>query len=97
MLVTLLREHLRPHRRALLAVAVLQTAGTVAALVVPALNGSLIDDGIDRHDTSAVWHAGSLTTSPSSISGQNAPPIPASSKAAGRNSAIACWVRAAAA
>jgi ABC-type multidrug transport system fused ATPase/permease subunit len=39
---------------------VLQTIGTVAALVVPTLNGSLIDDGIARHYTPAVWQAGSL-------------------------------------
>lgn len=60
MLLKLLREHLRPHRRTLLVIVVLQVAGTLAALAVPALNASLIDDGIARHDTAAVWQAGSL-------------------------------------
>ena len=46
MLVRLLREHLRPYGRALLAVVALQLVGTMASLYLPSLNADIIDNGV---------------------------------------------------
>ena len=46
MLIRLLRKHLRPHRGALLRLAVLQTVQTVAVLLLPTLNAQIIDRGV---------------------------------------------------
>ena len=51
MLVRLLREHLRPYGRALLAVVVLQLVGTIASLYLPSLNADIIDKGVATGDT----------------------------------------------
>ncbi|HUN26559.1 MAG TPA: ABC transporter ATP-binding protein [Steroidobacteraceae bacterium] len=51
MLIGLLRKHLRPYSRALLAVIVLQLLGTIATLYLPNLNADIIDYGIAKGDT----------------------------------------------
>ena len=58
MLSRLLRTHLRPYRRQLTAVLVLQLIGTVASLYLPSLNADLIDFGIATGDTGYILTAG---------------------------------------
>ncbi|MEU7896406.1 ABC transporter ATP-binding protein [Nonomuraea sp. NPDC049152] len=60
MLIRLLKAHLLPHRRALAALAVLQTAQTVALLYLPALNAALIDDGVFKGDLDRVFRLGGV-------------------------------------
>ena len=52
MLTRLLRTHLRPYRRTLLLIVMLQTVQTAAALALPTINASLIDKGVITGDTS---------------------------------------------
>ncbi|TDC49427.1 ABC transporter ATP-binding protein [Jiangella ureilytica] len=58
MLITLLRTHLRPYRRWLGAVVVLQFVGTLASLYLPSLNADIIDNGIARGDTGYIMSTG---------------------------------------
>ncbi|WP_133850170.1 ABC transporter ATP-binding protein [Labedaea rhizosphaerae] len=58
MLSRLLRTHLRPYRRELTAVLVLQLIGTVASLYLPSLNADIIDFGIARGDTGYIMSTG---------------------------------------
>jgi ATP-binding cassette subfamily B protein len=58
MLLTLLREYLRPYRRLLLAVVVLQLVGTMASLYLPSLNADIIDNGIAKGDTGYILRTG---------------------------------------
>ncbi|QJY48276.1 ABC transporter ATP-binding protein [Pseudonocardia broussonetiae] len=58
MLIRLLREYLRPYRRPLVAVVVLQFVGTMAALYLPSLNAAIIDQGIARGDTGYIVTTG---------------------------------------
>ena len=58
MLLTLLREHLRPHRGLLTAVVVLQVAQTVASLQLPRLNAEIIDRGVATGDTGFIVRTG---------------------------------------
>jgi ATP-binding cassette, subfamily B, multidrug efflux pump len=58
MLVRLLRNQLRPYRRALTAVVVLQLLGTMAALYLPSLNADIIDNGVSRGDTGYIVRTG---------------------------------------
>jgi ATP-binding cassette subfamily B protein len=59
-LFTLLREHLRPHRRLLVAVVVLQVLQTTASLYLPRLNADIIDRGVATGDTAYIWRTGGL-------------------------------------
>ncbi|TDD63930.1 ABC transporter ATP-binding protein [Jiangella aurantiaca] len=58
MLITLLRTYLRPYRRWLTAVVVLQFVGTLASLYLPSLNADIIDNGIARGDTGYIMRTG---------------------------------------
>ena len=58
MLARLLRDYLRPFRRALSAVVVLQLLGTIAALYLPSLNADIIDNGVSKGDTGYILHTG---------------------------------------
>ena len=60
MLIRLLRSHLRPYRRVLLAVFALQGVQALAALYLPSLNADVIDQGILAGDTGYIWRAGGL-------------------------------------
>jgi ATP-binding cassette subfamily B protein len=60
MLVRLLMSHLRPYRRVLVAVAVLQLLQTLATLYLPTLNADIIDKGIATGDTGYIWRVGLL-------------------------------------
>jgi ATP-binding cassette subfamily B protein len=59
-LTRLLREFLRPYRRWLSAVVILQLISTVASLYLPTLNGDIIDRGVAEGDTSYILHTGAV-------------------------------------
>ena len=58
MLIRLLRTHLQPYRRPLLAVVALQLVSTIASLYLPSLNADIIDRGIARGDTGYILTTG---------------------------------------
>ncbi|GAB2967010.1 ABC transporter ATP-binding protein [Saccharothrix stipae] len=58
MLSRLLITHLRPYRRELTAVLVLQLIGTIASLYLPSLNADIIDFGIAAGDTGYILSTG---------------------------------------
>ncbi|SDF22946.1 ABC transporter ATP-binding protein [Pseudonocardia oroxyli] len=58
MLLRLLRTHLRPYTRPLLAIVALQLVGTMAALYLPSLNADIIDRGIATGDTGYILSTG---------------------------------------
>ncbi|MFC4148390.1 ABC transporter ATP-binding protein [Micromonospora mangrovi] len=58
MLIRLLRARLRPYRRALAGVMLLQFVGTIASLYLPTLNADIIDRGIARGDTDYIVRTG---------------------------------------
>jgi ATP-binding cassette, subfamily B, multidrug efflux pump len=60
MLVQLLRTSLRPYRRLLTAVVVLQAVQTIASLYLPSLNADIIDRGIARGDTAYIVRTGGM-------------------------------------
>jgi ATP-binding cassette, subfamily B, multidrug efflux pump len=60
MLLRLLRTYLRPYRRLLAIVVVLQTFSTAATLYLPYVNGHIIDLGVARGDTRYVLVHGGL-------------------------------------
>jgi ATP-binding cassette subfamily B multidrug efflux pump len=58
MLVRLLRDRLRPYRRWLTTIVVLQLLGTMAALYLPSLNADIIDNGVSKGDTGYIMRLG---------------------------------------
>ncbi|MCB1001652.1 MAG: ABC transporter ATP-binding protein [Acidimicrobiales bacterium] len=60
MLIRLLRSHLRPYRRDLLIVVVLQSLQAALGLYLPRLNARIIDEGVVRGDTPFIWRMGGL-------------------------------------
>lgn len=58
MLNRLLRTFLRPYRRELAAVLVLQLVGTIASLYLPSLNADIIDFGVAKGDTGYILSTG---------------------------------------
>ncbi|MEY4230622.1 MAG: hypothetical protein RLZZ362_1471 [Actinomycetota bacterium] len=60
MLTRLLRSHLRPYRRQLLLIVVLQTCQAMAGLYLPRLNARIIDKGVLTGDTGYIWSTGTV-------------------------------------
>ena len=60
MLIRLLRSHLRPYRRPLMLVVLLQAGQATAGLYLPRLNGRIIDEGVAAGDTATIWRLGSV-------------------------------------
>lgn len=60
MLTRLLTTHLRPYRRLLMVIAVLQAIQTMATLALPSLNADIIDKGIITGDTGYIWRIGGV-------------------------------------
>ncbi len=60
MLITLLRGHLGPYRRAIAAVVILQLIQTIATLYLPKLNADIIDKGVATGNTDYIWSTGSM-------------------------------------
>ena len=58
MLIRLLRTHLRPYKRELTYVVLLQFVGTLASLYLPRLNADIIDKGIVTGDTDYILRTG---------------------------------------
>ena len=59
-LTRLLLERLRPYRRAIALLVVLQAVQTTASLVLPTLNARIIDQGILRHDQGYIRRTGAV-------------------------------------
>ena len=57
-MLKLLRSHLRPYRKWLLAVLVFQAIQATASLLLPSLNADIIDKGVLRGDTGHIWSIG---------------------------------------
>ncbi|MEQ6900646.1 ABC transporter ATP-binding protein [Nocardioides sp. YIM 152588] len=60
MLLRLMRTHLRPYRRWLAAIVVLQFTATVAMLFLPSINADIIDNGVVVGDTGYVIRHGGI-------------------------------------
>ncbi len=60
MLIRLLRDHLRPYRKPLILVVLLQLVQTLATLLLPTLNADIIDNGVITGDTRYILHTGAL-------------------------------------
>lgn len=56
----LLLEYLRPYRRTLVAIVVLQSVQAVASLYLPSLNADIIDNGVIVGDTDYIWSTGGV-------------------------------------
>jgi ATP-binding cassette subfamily B protein len=60
MLIRLLRTYLRPYRKAITAVAVLQLVQALATLYLPKLNADIIDKGVITGDTRYIMRTGGI-------------------------------------
>ena len=60
MLLRLLREYLRPYRRPLAAIVLLQLVSTGAMLYLPNLNADIIDNGVSTGDTGYILRVGAV-------------------------------------
>jgi ATP-binding cassette subfamily B protein len=60
MLWRLLKLYLRPHRKSLALVVVLQLAGVIASLYLPSINGDIIDRGVAVGDTGYILGMGGV-------------------------------------
>lgn len=60
MLVRLARAHLRPHRRSISLIVLLQLIQTLATLYLPTLNADIIDNGVVKGDTGYILGLGGL-------------------------------------
>ncbi|MFC5955846.1 ABC transporter ATP-binding protein [Streptomyces pratens] len=60
MLIRLLRTHLRPYKRPIVLLVLLQFLQTCATLYLPTLNAGIIDDGVVKGDTGYILSYGAL-------------------------------------
>lgn len=60
MLIKLLRTYLRPYRRSIVMVVLLQLLQSAATLYLPTLNAAIIDNGVIKGDTGYIWSRGGL-------------------------------------
>jgi ATP-binding cassette, subfamily B, multidrug efflux pump len=60
MLIRLLRDYLRPYRKPVAAVILLQLVQTLATLYLPTLNADIIDNGVIKGDTGYIIHTGGV-------------------------------------
>ncbi|OBA58222.1 ABC transporter ATP-binding protein [Mycobacterium sp. 1100029.7] len=58
MLLALLRQYIRPYRRLVAVLMVLQSISTLATLYLPTVNAAIIDDGVAKGDTAAIIRLG---------------------------------------
>jgi len=58
MLIQILRRYLKPYKREIVIVVVLQLIGTLAALTLPSLNADIIDKGVLQGDTAYILRMG---------------------------------------
>ncbi len=60
MLLALLRQYIRPYRRPVAVLMVLQLISTLASLYLPTVNAAIIDDGIAKGDTATIARLGAV-------------------------------------
>lgn len=60
MLLALLRQYIRPYRRLVAVLMVLQLISTMATLYLPTVNAAIIDDGVAKGDTATILRLGVL-------------------------------------
>ena len=60
MLLRTLRTYLRPYKREMAIVVVLQLVGTIASLYLPSLNADIIDNGVVNGDTDYIIRVGAV-------------------------------------
>lgn len=58
MLLALLRQYIRPYRRLVAVLMVLQVISTLATLYLPTVNATIIDDGVAKGDTATIVRLG---------------------------------------
>jgi ATP-binding cassette, subfamily B, multidrug efflux pump len=58
MLLALLRQYIRPYRRLVAVLMVLQLISTLATLYLPTVNATIIDDGVAKGDTATIVRLG---------------------------------------
>src|SRR5271170_479816 len=58
MLLALLRQYIRPYRRLVAVLMVLQLISTLASLYLPTVNATIIDDGVAKGDTATIVRLG---------------------------------------
>jgi ATP-binding cassette, subfamily B, multidrug efflux pump len=58
MLLALLRQYIRPYRRLVAVLMVLQVISTLASLYLPTVNAAIIDDGVAKGDTATIIRLG---------------------------------------
>ena len=60
MLKRLLRTHLGPYKKILLAIVGLQTVQTTATLILPTINARVIDKGVLTGNLGYIWRMGGI-------------------------------------
>jgi ATP-binding cassette, subfamily B, multidrug efflux pump len=60
MLIRIVKEYLRPYKRWLAIIVVLQLVGTIATLYLPSLNADIIDQGVVTGDTDYILRVGAV-------------------------------------
>ena len=65
----LLRSHLRPYRKWLVAVLIFQAIQATASLLLPSLNADIIDKGVLRGDTGHIWSIGATMIAVTAVQG----------------------------
>jgi ATP-binding cassette, subfamily B, multidrug efflux pump len=60
MLLALVRRYVRPYRRLVAAVALLQLISALALLYLPTVNAAIVDDGVAKGDTETIVRLGAL-------------------------------------
>src|SRR6202012_216924 len=60
MLLALLRQHIRPYRRLVAVLMVLQLISTLATLYLPTVNAAIIDDRVAKGDTATIVRLGTV-------------------------------------
>lgn len=63
MLLALLRQYIRPYRRLVAVLMVLQLISTLASLYLPTVNAAIIDDGVAKGDTATIGRLGMVMLS----------------------------------
>jgi len=69
MLLALVRRYVRPYRRLVAAVMVLQTVSTLASLYLPTVNAAIIDDGVAKGDTGLISRLGLVMLAVTALQG----------------------------
>jgi ATP-binding cassette, subfamily B, multidrug efflux pump len=63
MLLALLRQYIRPYRRLVAVLVVLQLISTLASLCLPTVNAAIIDEGVAKGDTAVIVRLGMVMLS----------------------------------